>query len=257
MTAYVLYDNVFNQAGATVTYSDEVDNSGPYAHDMLLYDRWMHGLSSGNPYIEVTLLAGYEIDTWCIFGHNLGTNGSAISLHRHDSGIFTLMDYFTPTDDKTIFRRVPSVNVISDTIFRIYISNPSSSDQIYHIAAGKALNLKPLNVGFSPPMFEQFSATNSVNQHGVLLGRSVSKTTRDLTIKQAAITTAELYSDYKGWLDHVVKYPFIFCWDYANYPGDSVFCWLDNTAPEPVYSNLCHLTIDMRVKAMRWDSVPE
>ena len=254
MTAYVLYDNIFNQDGATVTYSDEVDNSGPYAHDMLLYDRWMHGLSAGYPYIEVTLLASYEIDTWSIFGHNLGTNGAYITLQRYDSGYWTIIDGVYPTDDKAIFRRIAAIN---DTRFRVYINSPSSSDEVYHICIGKSLQLKPLNVGFIPPMFEQFSATNSVNQHGVLLGRSVSKTTRDLTIKQAAITTAELYSDYKGWLDHVVKYPFIFCWDYANYPGDSVFCWLDNTAPEPVYSNLCHLTIDMRVKAMRWDSVPE
>ena len=137
------------------------------------------------------------------------------------------------------------------------IASPSNSDELYHVAVGSALQLKPLNTGFRPPMFEQFKAKNSVNRHGVLLGRSVAKAARELRIKQAAITTAELYSDYKPWLDHAAFYPFMFCWNYESYPGDAVFCWLDDTAPEPVYSNLCHLSIDMTVKAMRWDSVPE
>lgn len=254
MTAYVLYDNVFNQTGATVSYSHEVENSGAYAHDMLLFDRWMHGQASGTPYIETQLLATYEIDTWSIFGHNLGTNGGTITLHRYDSGSWTQIDTVTPTDDRPIFRRITAV---SDTRFRVQVSSPSASDEIYHVAVGAGLQLKPLNAGFRPPMFEQFAAKNSVNRHGVLLGRSVAKVARNLNIKQAAITTAELYSDFKGWLDHACMYPFMFCWNYESYSGDSVFCWLDDTAPEPVYSNLCHLSIDMKVRAMRWDTVPE
>ena len=105
-------------------------------------------------------------------------------------------------------------------------------------------------------MFEQFKATNSVNRHGVLLGRSVAKVARKLNIRQNAITNADLYCDYKAWLDHAVKKPFLFCWDYANRPDNTVFCWLDDTGPEPVYSNLCHLSIDMQVKAMLWHEVP-
>ena len=254
MTAYVLYDNVFNQAGAVVTYSHEVDNSGPYAHDMLLYDRWISAQSGGTPFIQVQLLTSYEIDSWSIFGHNFGTNGATITLYRWNGGAFAQIDTVTPSDDSPIFRKITAV---SDTGFLVTIFNPSVDDEIYHIAIGKGLQLKPLNTGFKPPMFEQFKPKNSVNKHGVLLGRSVSKVARTLSIKQAAITTAELYSDFKPWLDHAVLYPFMFCWDYENYPGDSVFCWLDSTGPEPIYSNLCHLSIDMRVQAMRWDSVPE
>ena len=254
MTAYVLNDNVFNQAGATLVYSHELDNSGPFAHDMLLFDRWQHGQNSGTPYIEAQLLATHEIDTWSLFGHNLGTNGATITLHRYNAGAWTQIDTVTPSDDRPIFRRITAV---SDTRFRVQIASPSNSDELYHVAVGSALQLKPLNTGFRPPMFEQFKAKNSVNRHGVLLGRSVAKAARELRIKQAAITTAELYSDYKPWLDHAAFYPFMFCWNYESYPGDAVFCWLDDTAPEPVYSNLCHLSIDMTVKAMRWDSVPE
>ena len=253
MTAYVLYDNVFNQAGVTVSYSHEVDSSGPFAHDLLLYDRWIHGQSAGTPYIEAVLSASYQIDTWALFGHNFGTNGATITLHRYDSGAWTQIDTVTPSDDKPIFRRITPV---SDSRFRVQIASPTTTDELYHVAVGQGLQLKPLNTGFRPPMFEQFRAKNSVNRHGALLGRSVSKTTRALNIRQAAITTAELYSDFKGWLDFAVKCPFLFCWNYESYPGDSVFCWLDDTAPEPVYSNLCHLTIDMRVRALLWHEIP-
>ncbi len=253
MTAFVLYDNVFNQAGATLVYSHEVESSGPFAHDMLLYDRWVHGQSSGTPYIETQLGGSYEVDTWSLFGHNFGSNGATITLHRYNAGAWTQIDTVTPGDDAPIFRRITPV---SDTRFRIQITDPSTSDELYHAALGQALQLKPLNSGFRPPMFEQFRAKNSVNNQGVLLGRSVAKAARDLSIRQNAITTAELYSDFKGWLDHAARWPFIFCWDYANYADDSTFCWLDAMAPDPVYSNLCHLSIDMRVKAMLWQSVP-
>lgn len=254
MTAYVLYDNIFNQAGAVVTYTHEVDNSGPFSHDMLLYDRWLHGQNSGVPNLNISLLASYEIDTWCIFGHNFGTNGATVSLFRYDGGSWTNIDSTTPSDDKPIFRRITPV---SDTAYIIQISNPSEDDQIYHAAIGKGLELKPLNVGTRPSVYEPFAAKNSVNNQGVLLGRSVSKVARDLVIRQNAITTAELYSDYKPWLDHAMRWPFMFCWDYENYPGDSVFCWIDKNAPDPVYSNLCHLSLEMRVKAMLWHEVPE
>jgi len=254
MTAYVLYDNIFNQAGATVTFTHEVDNSGAFAHDNLLFDRWIHGQGSGGPRMSVSLGAAYEIDCWSIFGHNLGTSGTRVSLYSDDGFTSTLLDKFSPTDDSPIFRRITPTTEVG---FFLLFNFTSADDQIYHAAIGKALQLKPLNTGFRPPMFEQFSAKNSVNNHGVLLGRSVSKATRDLNIRQNAITTAELYSDYKGWLDHAARWPFMFCWNYEDYPGDSVFCWLDDTAPEPVYSNLCHLSIDMRVKAMLWKSVPE
>lgn len=252
MTAYVLYENLFNQAGATLVYSHEVDSSGAFSHDNLLYDKWVHGQSIGTPYIEVQLSGASTIDTWAIFGHNLGTNNSQLTLKRYASGAWTTVDSFNPTDDKPVFRSVGA----SDTRYRIEIANPSADDQIYHVAIGQALQLKPLNTGFKPPMFEQFMATNSVNRHGVLLGRSVAKSARPLNIRQNAITTAELYSNYKGWLDHAVKKPFLFCWNYETYPGDTVFCWLDAAGPEPVYSNLCHLSIDMQVQAMLWHEVP-
>jgi len=253
MTAYVLYDNVFNATGATVTYSDEVDNSGPFAHDNLLYDRWVHGVSTGGPYIRTVLAGSETINAWSIFGHNLGTNGATVSLLRYNSGAWSTVDAYTPSDDKPIFRIVDPA--ISDTGFQISITSPSTDDQIYHAAIGQALKLKPLNTGFKPPMFEQYIAKNSVTEQNLLLGRSVSKVSRTLNIKQNAITTAELYADYKGFLDHAVKWPFMFCWNYESYPGDSVFCWLDDMAPEPVYSSLCHLSIDMKVRALLWNGV--
>lgn len=255
MTAYVLYDNVFNHTGVTISYGSEVDNSGPFAHDMLLYDRWISGSTASSVSIIVDLPANYEVDTWAVFGHNIGTNGGGLVVYYYDLG-WRVADQIatgTLTDDSPIFRRFTPRT--SDR-FRFQVSLPTVDDQIYHIAIGKALQLKPLNTGFRPPMFEQFAAKNSVNNHGVLLGRSVAKAARDLTIRQNAITTAELYSDFKPWLDHAVKWPFMFCWNYEEYPGDSVFCWLDNTAPEPVYSNLCHISIEMRVKAMLWKEVP-
>ena len=254
MTAYVLYENIFNQDGALASYSHEVGNSGPFLHDNLLYDKWVHGQSTGSPYAQITLLASHEVDTWAIFGHNLGSNGATVALHRYNGGAWPQVDSVTPADDSPIYRKLTPG---SDTRFRIQITSPSVNDEIYHAAIGSSLELKPLNVGFKPPMFEQFRSTNNVNNHGVLLGRSVSKTARTLNIRQSAITTAELYSDYKGWLDHAVKYPFLFCWNYESYPGDTVFCWLDGMGPEPVYSHLCHLSIDMQVKAMLWKEVPD
>lgn len=254
MTAYILYDNIFNQAGAITSYTHEVDNSGPFAHDMLLYDSWLHNRSIGTPGISTILSGSYEVDSWAVFGHNLGSNGSTLLLSRYDGGAWTAVDTFTPTDDSPIFRRFTPV---SDTQFSINQIDTDPTNRIYHIAIGKALQLKPLNTGFRPPMYEQFRAKNSVNNQGVLLGRSVSKVARDLSIRQSAITTAELYSDFKPWLDHAAKWPFLFCWNYGDYPGDTVFCWADASGPEPVYSNLCHLSIDMRVKAMLWKEIPE
>lgn len=253
MTAYVMYDNLFNRSNATVSYSHEVGNSGPFAHDDLLYDKWVHGESSGTPYIEVEFASATIANCAAIFGHNLGTNGATVYVKRYNGGAWANLATINPTDDSPI---VYYWGASTDTRYRIIIANPSADDQIYHCFIGPWMELKPLNTGFRPPMFEQFTATNSVNRHGVLLGRSVAKTARVLNIRQAAITTAELYSDFKPWLDHAVKKPFLFCWNYASYPGDTVFCWLDDTGPEPVYSNLCHLTIDMPVKAMLWHEVP-
>lgn len=253
MTAFVLFDNVFNQAGATIAYSAELNSSGFFAHDWLLYDRWTPGTAS-DATIKASLTAAYSVDCWAVFGHNLGTLGASIALEYSDDDIsWTTVETISPTDDKPIFSKISS---ISHQYYRLKITNNDAATQIYQCAIGQALQLKPLNVGFKPPFFEQFTAINNINRQGNLLGRSITRSKRKLAINQTLITAAELRTDFKPWLDHAARLPFLFCWNEETYPGETVFCWLEDDAPDPVYSQLCYMSISMEVNAMVWHEVP-
>ena len=256
MTAYVLYDNILNQDGVTLDYTHEVDESGRHAHDWLLWNRWVPGTTATYAWIDIDLENAYEVDAVSIFGHNLGTEGCSIYLERSSNNFATAgqtVVYHTPTDDSPIFLKFTAVNY---QYYRLVIHNPTNNTQIYNAQICKSLQLKPLAVGFRPPMYETFTATNNVNRHGVLLGRSISKSTRKLTISQNAITPSEMESSFLPWLEHATKYPFVFCWDYENRPQDTVFCWFAKDAPDPVYSNLCYLSLQMKVEAMLWKEAP-
>lgn len=256
MTAYVLYDNIFNQNGVTVNYQHEEDDSGRHAHDWLLWNRWKPGTTATYTWIDVDLQSSYEVDAVSIFGHNLGTEGCTVYLEYSSDNFATIAGnagWHQPTDDSPIFLKFTAVNY---RYYRLVIKDPTTNTQIYNAQIGKSLQLKPLGVGFKPPMYETFTATNNINRHGVLLGRSISKSTRKLTINQKAITQSEMESDFLPWLEHATRLPFVFCWDYENRPQDTVFCWIEKNAPDPVYSNLCYLSLQMKVEAMLWKEIP-
>ena len=257
MTAAVLYNNLLDYPGATVTYTHEQDNSGKYAHDWLLHSRWTPGTSAA--YALLTLDLGQQIfaDTIAIFGHNLGTTQSRIILSTSDNGT-TFHSRLTvePTDDTPIFFPFTQYSQ-GARYYRVAVMEPTTSTHIHHIQIGKRLDLKPLSTGFKPPMFETYTATNNINRQGVLLGRSIRKSARKMTISQKAITPTEMETDFVPWLEHASRLPFLFCWDRENRPEDTVYCWLEKNAPDPVYSNLCYLSLQMKVQAMSWRELPE
>ena len=89
MTAYIGYQNLLEQSGATVTASSEatgydVEN----AFDWLQFDAWKPS-ADGDAYIDVTLATAANADYFSIAWHTLGVNGARAQLFYDDAGTWT------------------------------------------------------------------------------------------------------------------------------------------------------------------------
>lgn len=261
MTAYVLHDNVLDYSTTGIGYLHKPDDSGN-AHDWTLYDSWKPNTTAIHTMVTINVGQYVAPDCLAIFGHNIGSQGCEIEFYSSNNGgtSKSLIKTITPTNDAPIFEFFTIPNGTTGQTanwFQVRIIAPTTALEIYHIQIGKALKLKPLGTGFKPPMYETYTATNNVNRQGTLLGRSVRKSARKMTISQKAITPTEMETDFVPWLEHASKLPFLFCWDFENRPEDTVFCWLEKNAPDPVYSNLCYLSLQMKVQALYWREIPE
>lgn len=253
MTAYIGYDNAFEQSGVTISLSSWSPPTGFGLANA--YDYKTHTAiktdTSGASYIKLDAGVGNTIsaDYFGVVGHNLFPSTTVGIESSTDDVSYTTRITSSPTDDGVIFARMSSV--ISARYWRFLVSSSSAGKLVSHVSFGQALQLRPLNAGLRPPVNELFEALNVIGGDANFLGRSVVRKPQTLTIRQTGINPADYRTNYKPFVDHALRKPFFFSWDYENYSDEAVYCWLDKNAPEPVYSHLCHMALDLRVQAIK------
>lgn len=255
MSAYILHNNALEQSGATVTTLNSISVDHPLAncYDYKLHTSTMQG-SSGDLTILIDAGASDTIsaDYLGFFGSNLADEVTAISLDYLDGADWVSHVSITAAsgDLKNGVNVGIAATVETYRFWRVFVEG-GTTDAIYEqIMIGQSFKLRPLNKGFRPPVYQHYNAVSKVNLDANFIGRSVRKAPIPLTIKQTAIEPADFRANYVPFLEHANDKPFFFCWDYENFPGESVYCWRDDRAPNPVYSHLCFMAIDLKVKAV-------
>ena len=245
----ILHDNVIE--GITPTATNEVTGfEGVNVNNWLLYNSWKPG-ATGTVGVVFDLGSPKAVDTFCIYGHNLNTEGCDLRLSYSDDDI-TYPDAvaaFTVADDGVIFKPFTTQ---SKRYWRVRIQNCTVDALISVVAIGTATVLpSDMYDGFRPPLRGKVKNINSLSVNGTFLGRSIQPVPLDIVITQKNASQAFVRGDWNDFLAHAQSLPFFFSWDETNYPDETVYAWSDPKQTQPVYSNYNLLTVEMKAKALR------
>lgn len=252
MTAYIGYDNAFDQSGVTITASGAALASGfpvTNAYDYRLHTSVKTG-ATGLLIIHVDAGVGNTISAnyLAIAGHNLVTQGVTAKLQYSDNDS-TWTDHITGVGN-TGASFGYDATVEAHRYWRIRVASSAAGTYISQAMFGQALQCRPIGQGFTPSVYQHYKAQSAINRDGQYIGNVVKPVPMALKIKQRGINPADFRTDWVPFLEHARSKPFFFCWDYENYPEEAVYCWTDKPQ-QPVYESLCTMSIDLSTKAVR------
>ena len=245
----ILHDNVIE--GITPTATNEVtDFEGVNVNNWLLYNSWKPGVT-GTQDLVFDLGSAKSVDTLCIYGHNLGSEGCSLAFARSDDDItYTVaVSTFAVPDDGVIFKQFSTQ---SKRYWRVRITNCTVDALISVVAFGAATVLpEGMDIGFEPPLWGEVKNINSVAVNGNFLGRSTKPVPFKMRLKQSHVSNAFVRGDWAEFIAHAQNLPFILVWDETNYPDEAVYAWTDKTISRPRYSSATLLSIDLPIMALR------
>ena len=252
MTAYIGYDNAFEQSGVTIAADwteptgFEVENSYDYKTHTAVKDT-----TTTTRHITIDAGSGNTItaDYMGVIGHNLfDAPGATISCqHSDNAATYTTLVSHTVAANEAIFEVASATE--THRYWRIRITH-NAAFTISHISFGQALECRPIGAGFRPPVYEHYESINAQGNAANYLGRSIKRAPMDLRIRQQGIDPSDFRTDWVPFLEHAAQKPFFFCWDYENYSDEAVYCWTERPQ-QPSYPTLCHMAIDLSVKAIK------
>ena len=245
----ILHDNVIE--GVTPTVTNEVtDFEGVNVNNWLLYNSWKPGVT-GSPEMVFDLGSAKSVDTFCVYGHNLNTEGCSLKLrHSADNISYTnAVESFVVANDGVILK---TFSTASKRYWRVRITNCTINALISVVVFGAKLILpEGMDIGFIPPLWGEVKNINSVSVDGNFLGRSNQPVPFKMRLKQSFVTNAFVRGDWDTFIAHAKKLPFILSWDETNYPGEAVYAWADKTIARPRYTSNNLLSIDLPIMALR------
>ena len=245
----LLHDNVIE--GITPVATNEVtDFEGVNVNNWLLYNSWKPGVT-GTQDLVFDLGSAKSVDTFCVYGHNLFTEGCSLTLsHSTDDISYTdAVAAFVVAGNGVIFKQFTSQ---SKRYWRIRITNCTVDAVISVAAMGVATALpEGMDLGFEPPVWGEVKNINSVSVNGNFLGRSNQPVPSKMRLKQSHVTEAFIRGDWTTFIAHAQALPFFFTWDEINQPGETVYAWTDKTIARPRYTNHNLLSVNLPIMALR------
>lgn len=258
MTAYILYNNVFDDSSLTITDDFTENTTYPIS---AMFDYKLHSefrctsTSEHNIFIDAGLGNTLTIDTVALIGQTLDSSGTGFCRLNESDDNITYNNFLglknTGTDDLPRFAMTAQE---SHRYWNIELRSPDTATAIPILFAGTALQCQPIGQGFRPPVYQWKQGRNRVNRNGVYMGNVVKPVPMDLRIQQRGIDPDDFRTNWVPFLEHARSKPFFFCWD-VDYPAstagsEAVYCWVDKPQ-QPVYESLCTMGIDLTVKAIR------
>ena len=242
----IAYSNLFRTA--TVTATDEATGyEKENAYNGNLFDGWKPA-SAGTKYLKATFAAPVDADYFSVFGQDLFDQSDSVQLQYSTDDIAwsNATSVITPTVGSVVYEEFTSVNA---RYWRVELITTKPAF-LGFVAFGERLELpKKMMTGFAPPTFVRKNKyTNKSTIKGVPLPRTVERMASQLKIDQKYLDEAWARTNWFDFLDHAETLPFIFSWDYDNYPDEACYCRTsrDPTMKYSTYNKMdASISVDM------------
>ncbi len=247
MTAIIAYNNLLEGAALTTTGVDDADNPLANIANGLPMDYW-ETRNSTNDYIYADLGTAQAVDYWAIYGHDVAGITPGLRLHHSNNGSnYTAYNsYLAPVNGRPSMQRGATVNA---RYWRILLDSGSARiKRLAVVTVGKRLDLPTgMQVGFVPPWLGvKVKHQSQLSSSGQFIGRSVKRLEYQTDIALQHLEPAWVRNELAPFLEHAQSKPFVFFWDYDNYPDEGAYCWLRDN-PTSNYSTTVHMSVTLPV----------
>lgn len=170
--------------------------------------------------VTVDSAAAAAVDYWLVWGHDLGSTGATIELHKSNDNFVAndvLVDSVTPADDKPFARYVTTAD---ERYWRIVVTG-ATAPSLAIVTVGSYLQLPAgLRDGFDPLGRTPKGRFNrSVKGHP--LGRTIDYETWTTTLDFDLVAWDWVRANWlPAWAAHLKGAPFVFSWAPVNYPAE-------------------------------------
>lgn len=256
MPGKIAYNNLMTASATTLTADTEATGfEAVNLGNWNAYESWKP-TAAGTQNFNINLGSLLDVDTFCVFGHNLSDYSGTIKLQWSNDGATGWTDLFsaiTPTDNTVIFKTFTSVN---KRYFRIVTTQTGSAASIAVVFLGEVMTLeKGFRVGHVPSgLFDDAMTIQNVSETAIPLGRSTIVQAGQFTIPQTLLTPSWVRSTWVPFIEHAKSFPFFFAWDLTNFADETVFAWT-NGKPHPgakgKYSHSAYMSASLKISCQK------
>lgn len=249
MSALIGYHNLFRDSAGTVSASEEdATNVMEGAYDWQS-STWWSNTTTADATLEVAFASNQTADYCAIYGHDLPDVGATITPQYSDDGISwsNAATGKTPTDYGVILFTWTSS---SHKYWRVNITGLTGVFSIAGIIIGDGLYPVPgLDIGYRPAaLSHNYTFKTKTSKNNVPLMRSKQSEAANDTIEFKYNTASWVRTYWDVFITgHAYQYPFIWAWDYANYPDEALLTWTTENIPTPSYSAPNYMDIRLNV----------
>lgn len=234
--------------GTVVASSENASYPVANAYDWLTSD-FFKPAAGGTINIDLTLLVAASADYFAFFNQNLYGMGGSIKLQWWNGSSY--VDCFaaiTPADNSP---RMVTFTSQTSTKWRVVIVG-GSVFSIACISFGPQLALEyGMYLGWTPPKFgRNTQLVTSTADGGAFLGRSVISNGVRSSIEVRYASDAWMRSNWLSFARHAEQKPFFFLPDVTNYPEDAVFCWVEDSIPEPTQTHYGFMGVSLPIRGL-------
>ena len=246
----IAYHNLFTSGTVSVD-SDDTDYPKENAYDWFIYpgDVWKPA-TSGTHYITLDAGAAVDADYWGVYGHDIDSVKLQYSTDNFSTSINDVGTAVTPTGDEPIYKEFTSVNA---RYWRLEVIKSAGPSSLGLVMLGEKLTIpESVPVGFRPyTLAGGDEYLNSESDGGYPLGRSIIRKGAELNVDFELLTPAFIRNSWDPFVQHAENYPFMFAWDYSNYPAEIGLCWTEGKQPKASYHlpNLMRASLRAKVRA--------
>lgn len=244
----IAYENYFTTGTVSVD-SEDSDYLKENAYDWLTYpgDVWKPA-TSGTHYITVDMGSAVDADFWAVYGHDVDSIKLQYSSDNFAADINDVGTSVSPSGDEVIYKEFTSINA---RYWRLQVVKAASVSSIGLVMLGEKLTVpESVQVGFTPPTLTGGNDyMNSESEGGYFLGRSLIKNGRQFSLSFPLLTPSFIRDSWDLFIQHAEAKPFIFAWDYDNYPAEVAYCWTDKKIDVPNYHQPNFMQASLKVRA--------
>lgn len=247
----LLYRNIANQAGATVTVSNE-DADFPEENGRDWFDYSLVAIGAGIQTVDITLASAADCD--CAAWYFATGASGTVDIQINTGGGFGASLGQKVITDVPQLMRFANQALTAGMQIRFTINNTSGAVcYLRQYCAGACMLAEQgQRGGLNPPVLNQgLMVKNSISVNGSMLGRDVRQLDRRSSIALEYLTEGWVRTYWEDFTGEAIRHAFFYAWDPDFHPDEVVMSAADSiNAPVNMDSPNTRMAVTMPIRSL-------